>query len=97
MTVETQTFIALRDLVGLRLECRNCNKKTSVPIPSDSKLLSYPHGFTCPHCQHPWFEGPNDKRLEVITVFLDRFERLHSLKLPFDLQLEISSIGAGNK
>lgn len=93
MTVETQTFVGVGDFVGLRFTCRNCGGKTTVSLSSDSKFLSYPQGLSCPHCPQPWFDGPNDKRLEAPTVFLDRLAQLRTTKLPFELQMEIATRG----
>lgn len=93
MTVETQTLVDLSDFIGLRFVCGKCNGKTSVSFPSESRFLSYPQGFTCPHCHLAWFEGPNDKRLEAIAVFLDRLAQLQTTKMPFHLQVEIAASG----
>ena len=90
MTVEVKTFVDLGDFVALRLICGNCGGKVDALLKSGSKLLRFPEGLTCPHCPKVWFEGPNDKRLEAITVFLDRFEQLRTLKMPFELQLEVT-------
>jgi hypothetical protein len=90
MTTETRSFIDLADFVAIRFVCRNCGEKTPVRLLADSKFLSYRDGgFTCPHCGTHWFEGHNDKRLDALTVFLDRFQQLQTAKLAFGLEFEV--------
>ena len=91
MTSETQTFIELNDLLGLRFECENCHEKTAVRLSSTSKMIDYAHGFKCPHCQELWFQGDQDVRLNAVARFIAAMRELKSTKMPFGLRLEITN------
>jgi len=91
MTNETQTFIELGDLIGLRFECGKCHEKTAVRLSSTSKMIDYVHGFKCPHCQELWFQGDQDLRLKIVARFIAALKELKNTEMPFSLTLEITS------
>jgi hypothetical protein len=90
MTTEKRTFVNLNDFIALRFVCE-CGEDISVRLAANSKFLSYPDGYTCPHCHRHWFEGYHDERLKTVSVFLDRLAQLRAAKLPFRLEVEIVS------
>jgi hypothetical protein len=92
MTSEIQTFIDLKDLIGLRFECGNCHERISARLSSESKVMDYKEGFRCPHCRQSWFQGNQDSRLMSLMGFIGHFKDLLAVKeMPFKLTLEISS------
>ncbi len=60
MTTQTKTFIELSDIIGLRLECKNCGCSLLLEIEKDSGTINNLMADNnvllnqCPTCAHAW-------------------------------------------
>jgi hypothetical protein len=56
MTSQTKTFIELADIVGLRMECKNCGISLLVNQQSLTTLTGEHNSSlrSCPHCANSW-------------------------------------------
>ena len=99
MTTEMQTFVGLKDIIGLRFKCHGCHAKFIMPLEL-SKSANSQDPWACSHCGEQWFQGTQDQRLMALRSFLKYFRDLQETKMAFDLTLELANpaaraIGAG--
>ncbi len=89
MTTETQTFISISDIKGIRAECAEC--KATVVVPLDTKetqvrAQKLAKNIRCPHCGAEWFESANDSRLTVVGNFVGYLIDMRNKELEFGKQ-----------
>jgi hypothetical protein len=101
MTVETKTYIGLADILGLRLQCKNCKCSLLLETESDEGtinniLASHNVVLTkCPTCGHPWTEVNNQRMCssEIKQLFrqirdLKKMESIFGCALSLDIAEE---------
>ena len=98
MTVETQTFIAVKDILGIRFAC-DCGAK--VLLPMEDEAPSCLHGLTrCPNCNKAWFQGDRDGCLAGLNGLMKQIigvrEALEKTT-PFKVMLEIKPVNASRE
>ena len=89
MTIQTQQFIELSDVIALRCECKNPNCRTVllVPIPStlDGALSK------CPKCKQAWAKQDTGDSYELdIDRFLGSLRLLSQIKMGCSIRLEVT-------
>ncbi len=55
MTSQTNHYIELSDILGLRFECKTCGTSVSFPLSQNFDLLKL---NDCPSCGKPWVSFP---------------------------------------
>jgi hypothetical protein len=89
MTVQTQQFIELSDVLALRCECKNptCRTVMLVPIPNslDTALSK------CPKCKQVWARLETGDSYELdIQRFVDSLKLISQFKMGCSLRLEVA-------
>jgi hypothetical protein len=97
MTTETKTFISADEIIGISVECCNCNVKSQIRFNSDGWARTVSERTVCPHCNHRWFISATDPIHEAVVSFVAalidmrvRTKELESRAVPFSITLEIS-------
>ena len=64
MSVETRTFIELKDIAGVEFSCPKCDAKIFYPLAKQyDRLMSQ-----CPNCHENWFlEGGFNPNAQAVT------------------------------
>jgi DNA-directed RNA polymerase subunit RPC12/RpoP len=68
MTSRTRNFIELADLIGLHMECDNCDATLTAPLNKQDRDMPE----NCPNCGHRWGSkpAPNGKQTkEYVAEF----------------------------
>lgn|SRR5579862_7527656 len=82
MTSETRTFIELRDITGIELECRGCQTRIFTPLHVRLDKI----GVSCPSCGNEWFQMTSDPRtgstlcpaMDQLRAMIDKLRLLAS-------------------
>jgi hypothetical protein len=101
MTTETQTFINISDIKGIRAECAECKVRIVVPLSTKETQVQaqkLAKNFRCPVCGAEWFKGADDPRLTVVGNFIGYLLDMRSVEPDFakggvklNITLEINS------
>jgi len=97
MTTETQTFIALDDILGIRFACE-CGSKLSLPMEDEAPSCL----FTlrrCPNCNKEWFQGDRDQQLLGLNALMKQLigVRDRIAGFPMRVMLEIKASAASRE
>jgi|SRR5580658_2589170 hypothetical protein len=94
MTTQTNQYADLRDILGLRFQCKKCQSVISLP---PSQIIGrIPH--SCVNCEREW--SPHSSRevseaLEMLLGALRTFQRFNdSPNVGFSFSLELTGDGA---
>jgi hypothetical protein len=92
MTTETQTFMPLADITGIRVTCRKCGVRFSIPFSDEERVEQFVSFFNCPSCKDVWFEGGRDKRLEIANFIKHLLGAQKTIpELSFKLVFEVTN------
>ncbi len=86
MTRQTKHFIEVSDIVGIRLECKNCGSSLLISLGKTGRLL-----LTCANCNHElWedIEGLAQKGIQQLIAAIKTIERvIENQRVKFSLEI----------
>jgi hypothetical protein len=91
MMTEIKRFIELRDVLSLRLSCKNCGADLLVSPQEYSKRRSKAAFLSvCPICASPWAEVSGSTCEPTIAKFIDAFITLSQCESVFPVGFSLS-------
>jgi hypothetical protein len=96
MTVKTNRYIELSDVLGLKFDCRDCGATLTIPASRDmSKTEEWGKLNTCPVCRNPWATIGSSTYQPTIAEFTAKLRRLQetmaTAPVGFTLTLEVNN------
>jgi len=95
MTVQTQRFIDLWDILGLRFQCTKCNASLLLSM---SKEIDASKLRTCPNCDKPWLsvsgstvESAVKEAVSAVKMLVRQFAAEGGFPVGCTLSLQVNS------
>lgn len=77
MTHQTAHFLEMSDILGFKVECKQCHASVFLSKEANVRLDRFRH---CPNCNEPWFQLPEGSTIEKsVKDFVDAFQHFEAL------------------